>query len=331
MHMRYHPGLWMCPVAYSAPWHCARGTLGGTPSGSAIDPPPPQVLLTGATGFLGAYLLCHVLAIRPRTHVVCLVRAADGDAAKIRVATNLDKYGLKIPTGEGRGEDGGCVSYVCGDVSQPRLGLEDAVYATLARTVTSVYHCASLVHYAHTYAALEQANVVGTANILQFCVDGRKSARKSLYCARTTEYSITHRLGTIVTKSFSLVKRFSQNAIFWVEVGAYERIVHCRHHISTLGVFPVAQFHTETITEASVIATDGAIATGYSQSKFVADALVRKFASRYEIWYFRPSLLLQFVFCISNQREAQVQKSYPDQQFFLLLCRGLRETMLEVI
>eukprot|EP00041_Stephanoeca_diplocostata_P027730 m.769107 g.769107 ORF g.769107 m.769107 type:complete len:803 (+) comp23235_c0_seq5:1409-3817(+) len=216
--------------------------------GSDANDSHRRVLLTGSTGFLGAYLLCDLLAIHARTHVVCLVRADTCASAERRVMQNLDKYGLTLDATDGTG-GASRVSFVCGDVAQPRLGLDDDVYTALAGSVTSVFHCASMVHYGHSYATLEHANVLGTAHILQFCADGRTTLRKSL------------------------------------------------HYISTLGVFPVTQFHSEIITEASQIATDGVIATGYSQSKFVADALVRKFTARYpevftDVCIYRPARIV---------------------------------------
>ncbi|HEY1015785.1 MAG TPA: amino acid adenylation domain-containing protein, partial [Herpetosiphonaceae bacterium] len=61
----------------------------GPPPGS----PPRAALLTGATGFLGAYLLVELLA-QTDAAVHCLVRADSPEAARERIMQNLARYGL---------------------------------------------------------------------------------------------------------------------------------------------------------------------------------------------------------------------------------------------
>ncbi|MBM5810012.1 MAG: SDR family NAD(P)-dependent oxidoreductase, partial [Cyanobacteria bacterium M_surface_9_m1_291] len=56
--------------------------------------PPDTVLLTGATGFLGAFLLADQLRRHPQLNVWCLVRADGAGAAKARVRANLQHYDL---------------------------------------------------------------------------------------------------------------------------------------------------------------------------------------------------------------------------------------------
>src|SRR5262249_61112978 len=54
---------------------------------------PATVFLTGATGFLGVYLLDELLHKTEAT-VYCLVRASDADAAKQRLVHHLQAYFL---------------------------------------------------------------------------------------------------------------------------------------------------------------------------------------------------------------------------------------------
>ena len=57
---------------------------------------PGEVLLTGATGFLGAHLLSELLAATgARVH--CLVRARDEHAALARLRHAADRYELRRP------------------------------------------------------------------------------------------------------------------------------------------------------------------------------------------------------------------------------------------
>src|SRR5207342_3812348 len=74
-----------------------------------------SVLLTGATGFVGAHLV-RVLAAETDANIYCLVRPRFGDARE-RLREHLTHYGVWSETLESR------LHVVQGDLTLPRLGL----------------------------------------------------------------------------------------------------------------------------------------------------------------------------------------------------------------
>ncbi|MFJ8047992.1 amino acid adenylation domain-containing protein [Streptomyces luteogriseus] len=121
---------------------------------------PAEVLLTGATGFLGAFVL-RELVDRTTARIHCLVRGGGPHEARSRLRRTLERYGLwddKAAT---------AVTVVPGDLGLPRLGLDDAVYDSLARGVDAVYHVGAAVNLAQTYAQARAANVLGTVELLR--------------------------------------------------------------------------------------------------------------------------------------------------------------------
>ena len=107
---------------------------------------PGEVLLTGATGFLGAHLLSDLLAATgARVH--CLVRARDEHAALARLRHAADRYELPVPRGER-------VVPLPGDLAEPRLGLSDARFRDLARGVDTIYHAGAQVNFIYPYQEL---------------------------------------------------------------------------------------------------------------------------------------------------------------------------------
>ncbi|QIS03534.1 amino acid adenylation domain-containing protein [Nocardia brasiliensis] len=117
-----------------------------------------EVLLTGATGFVGAFLLRELLA-RTDSRVHCLVRADTPEAGLARLAETFDTYELPR-TGFDR------VVPVLGDLAEPRLGLSEKQFLLLGRTIDAIYHNGAHVNFALPYRVLEAANVRGTDELI---------------------------------------------------------------------------------------------------------------------------------------------------------------------
>ncbi|HYA19638.1 MAG TPA: SDR family oxidoreductase, partial [Burkholderiales bacterium] len=110
-----------------------------------------SVLLTGATGFLGAHLLA-VLMSGDGVRVNCLVRNAEKREPRVRLQQMLADFGL---TGDLPSER---VRFFAGDISQPRLGLSEAAHDELCSSTDAIYHCAASVNWTSSYEALRKVN-----------------------------------------------------------------------------------------------------------------------------------------------------------------------------
>ncbi|MFJ2903744.1 thioester reductase domain-containing protein [Streptomyces sp. NPDC087212] len=134
---------------------------------AAPDPVAPRrILLTGATGFLGAHLLFDLLR-RSDAHVVCLVRAADQEAAERKLADALTGYLLPW-SGELRRR----ITVLLGDIGKPHLGLDDAAWRALADDVDSVVSVGAAVDFLRGYASLRQTNVLGPLTLAELAATG---------------------------------------------------------------------------------------------------------------------------------------------------------------
>src|SRR5262249_2833711 len=118
-----------------------------------------DVLLTGASGFLGAYVLKELLQ-DTATRVHCLVRARDAENAFARVKANLSAYRCWDESFAAR------IHAVPGDLSQEKLGLARTAWERLSK-VDAVYHVGAAVNSLHHYAKLRAANVGGTKQLLR--------------------------------------------------------------------------------------------------------------------------------------------------------------------
>ncbi len=138
-------------------------------------PAATAILLTGATGFLGAFLL-HELLEQTSAAVYCLVRSRDHAAASARIRETLEGYGLGHVALSAR------IKPIPGDLSRPLLGLSAEDFAELARTIECIYHNGAAVNVVYPYTALKAANVLGTHEIIRLAASGQP---KSLHFIST--------------------------------------------------------------------------------------------------------------------------------------------------
>ncbi|MEJ2640359.1 MAG: non-ribosomal peptide synthetase [Desulfosarcinaceae bacterium] len=125
-------------------------------------PEAQAVFLTGATGFLGAFLLRQLIdSTADSVTLHCLVRTPEGKAPIDRIRENLNYYGLWTPAAAGR------IAALSGDLSEPQLGLTDLQWQRLAADVSMIFHCASLVNYVYPYEVIKPHTVDGTREILR--------------------------------------------------------------------------------------------------------------------------------------------------------------------
>jgi amino acid adenylation domain-containing protein/thioester reductase-like protein len=150
-----------------------RMTLGELQAEVRLDPairaaglPPARatslqhVLLTGATGFVGAFLLRDLLRETEAT-IHCLVRAPDRQVGLNRLQKNMVTYGLWDETFITR------LAPVPGDLGRPRFGLSDEQFQTLARQIDMIVHNGALVNFIYSYHEHKASNVLGTEEVLR--------------------------------------------------------------------------------------------------------------------------------------------------------------------
>ncbi len=123
---------------------------------------PTAIFLTGATGFLGTFLLDELLK-QTQADLYCLVRAFDAEKGIERIRKNFEFYTLDMDeTRLSR------IIPVPGDLSKPFLGIPSEHFEHLARKIEVIYHNGALVNLVYPYSALKGVNVQGTRGVLKF-------------------------------------------------------------------------------------------------------------------------------------------------------------------
>ncbi|KAM0073628.1 large subunit of alpha-aminoadipate reductase [Fusarium odoratissimum] len=120
---------------------------------NTLDANGATFFLTGATGFLGAYLAKDILDRKNTKLIACIRGAKDLKFAKECLAERI--------------------SCVIGDLSKPRLGLDDASWKHVADTADAFIHNAAYVHWIARYEQMMGPNVLSTIDAMKLCNEGK--------------------------------------------------------------------------------------------------------------------------------------------------------------
>ncbi len=139
------------------------------------SPQPEVVFLTGATGFLGRFLLLALAERLPRARgkVIALVRAPGDAEALARLAAAYAGPDRALPARFAALVAEGRVAALAGDLIAPRFGLAPAAYDRLCEEVSAVVHDGALVNHTLSYAQLFEPNVLGTVEVMRLALRRR--------------------------------------------------------------------------------------------------------------------------------------------------------------
>jgi thioester reductase-like protein len=163
--------------------------VGGNTSGETI-------ILTGATGALGAHILA-LLQNSPRvSQIHCLVRAASEHAARERVYKSLRarKKEISVSSTEGRMRirDSKIVCYPC-KLSDPLLGLSKTVYRSLADNTTIIIHAAWAVNFSMRLPSFVKDHISGLRNLMSLAIASPNvEPPRFIFCSSTASVICSH-------------------------------------------------------------------------------------------------------------------------------------------
>lgn len=147
------------------------------PTGKPAAKPLRAIFLTGATGFLGTWLLENLLNTCDFP-ITCLVRAASVEHAESRI----QKSRCRFLGDDAKPIESNRVTLICGDIAKPYFGLSTDTWNQMSLAVTDVVHLAAEVHLLKSLQQLSHVNVDSIAWAVDLCNQG---VPKQLHYAST--------------------------------------------------------------------------------------------------------------------------------------------------
>jgi nucleoside-diphosphate-sugar epimerase len=154
---------------------------------------PETILLTGATGFIGSYVLSRLVADGFR--VVCVVRGASPDLARERIAKAARKWRAPEPPASK-------LEVVLGDCSKPRLGLSPSAYDEMASRIDAVAHFAMFGEYITPYERFRRNWVQCLRELVTLCLRHRPKGLHVAGSFNTHFFRDAQHLGRLETNAW---------------------------------------------------------------------------------------------------------------------------------
>ncbi|PCJ43167.1 MAG: hypothetical protein COA99_07790, partial [Moraxellaceae bacterium] len=132
-------------------------------------------LLTGATGWLGAYLLEELLN-NTSAEIICLGRAIDERDLLTRILANIDRYEIEISQ-----EQKNRIKPMLGDLEKPDLGLQGESWSYVVNNIEAIYHAAASVGIASSYADMRKTNLGSIVGLAKLAIEAE--AKPIFFCS----------------------------------------------------------------------------------------------------------------------------------------------------
>lgn len=156
-------------------WSAECELPSGFPSAKTLKTAKSHILLTGATGFLGACLLPELLNFFPSDrHIYCLIRGKPSlpmsASERLKAVMIQAKFGWPLTNditanGERR------IHAIAGDLCTDKFGMSAEDYNHLVSCIGDVFHCGAHVDMLMPYSVLREANVTGTVRVARFALE----------------------------------------------------------------------------------------------------------------------------------------------------------------
>ncbi len=156
-----------------------------------------NIFLTGATGFLGAFLIKDLLTKLPDATLFCHVRCSDRFDGLERIKLNMSHYKCWDNRFRKR------ITVIPGNLKDPKLGIDENLWKDLCEKIDAVYHNGAALNFLYPYELLKKTNVDSTVEALKLACE--KKAKYFNFVSSYSVYDNPEHFGKMVFEDDNLV------------------------------------------------------------------------------------------------------------------------------
>lgn len=166
-----------------------------------------MILVTGATGNIGAALVARLLEQDRSAHLILLVRGESVEPARQRVESTIRFLSPEFDLAHAADR----VAVLTGDITRDYLGLSKPMWNSVARLTTEIVHCAAATKFLLPLACSRSINCAGTANVLKLAEHAHLHGGLRQLVHVSTAYVCGDRAGLILEDDQAVPTKFSNN------------------------------------------------------------------------------------------------------------------------
>ena len=225
-----------------------------------------NIVLTGATGFLGSHILNYLLN-KTNKKIYCLIRKNGKESIETKLLSRLEFYFGNTLSKYLNSR----LFIIQADITDDNLGLSKKDYSYLCENGNCIINVAATVKHYGYYSEFEKINVIGVKNLIKFCLDNNK---------KLVQISTTSVSGNTVIGEKAELNIFGKDIIF-NEQKLYEG--QSLENVYVKSKFEAEKVILENILENNLdglILRVGQISPRYSDGKFQINANENAFINR---------------------------------------------------
>jgi thioester reductase-like protein len=162
------------------------------------------LLITGGTGVVGSRLLLEILKKMNKVYVLVRDRSVENGNKRVLEALGIWNYRLNK-------EMISNLNVVKGDITENDLGIRKKEHDRIKNEIDEIWHCAAATEFNGSLKRLNEANVLGTENVMKFGMQCAGSGRLIKVNYVSTAYVCGNYRGDFKEKDLELGQEFNTN------------------------------------------------------------------------------------------------------------------------
>lgn len=246
-----------------------------------------NVLLTGATGYLGIHIL-HELLNKSDGEVYLIIRGNNDSDIDERLNSKWEYYfGNKLPK-----EYQDRIHYMVGDISKERLGLAHEEYIKLSDNVESIINCAANVSHYCQYQKSYEANVQGVLNLIELAKEGNKKVIHHMSTISVAAGNVEGKRSVVFTEDSLDVGQKPDNVYINTKLQAEKALLEARKSGLETNIYRIGDIQCQS-------------ATGVFQDNAGENAFISAIKALIDLKIYPSNGLMPFDFsCVDHVAEA---------------------------